>query len=213
MTARCTYLMRGALLALTLGIAACSSGSPMGTSKVWDAYAGEKLKVHGQDPATAGQKVWRALREEDSLRAFLARQGEPDAIEILGGTMSRFSQKTIILYYTRRGMGPPHSIRLEPAKDGYTPRSSEPLTMPPTSERGTGGGRRGHGPDVDNGAPMGAPRGANEDTEAPPAPPAHPGTVRRQAATAEQRVTCPVDPTRPDCQALCASDATLEWCH
>jgi len=210
MTARCTYLMRGALLALTLGMAACQGSSPMGKSKVWDAYAGEKLRVHGQDPATDGQKVWRALREEDSLRAFLARQGEPDSLEILGGTMSTFSQKTIILYYTRRGMGPPHSIRLEPAKDGYVPRSSEPLTVPPTSDRGTSGGRRGRAPDVDDSAPMGASHGADADTEAPPA---RPGTVRRKAATAEQRVTCPVDPTRPDCQALCASDATLEWCH
>ncbi|HEY2386052.1 MAG TPA: hypothetical protein VGK30_03755 [Candidatus Binatia bacterium] len=200
------------LLVLALGIAACQGGgSPMGKSKPWDAYAGEKLRVHGQDPATAGQKVWRALREEDSLRAFLARQGEPDSLEVLGGTMSRFSDKTIVLYYTRRSMGPPHSIRLEPSKDGYTPRGSEPLAAPPTSDRGTGGGgRRGRASDMDSESPVGAPHGAvDEDTEAPP--PAR--APRRKAATAEQRVTCPVDPTRADCQALCASDATLEWCH
>ncbi len=204
-----TALRRGALLVLLLGLAACHGGSPMGKSKPWDAYAGERLKVHGQDPATAGQKVWRALKEEPGLRGFLARQGEPDSIEVLGGTMARFSQKTLVLYYTRRAAGPPHSIRLEPSKDGYTPRGSEPLAVPPTSERGAG--RRGRSPGADVGTPMEAPRDtAAGETEAPPARPA---TVRRKAATAEQRVTCPVDPARADCQALCAGDATLEWCR
>ena len=211
MNARIARIAHGASLLLALGIAACSGGSsPMGKSKPWDAYAGEKLLVHGQDPATAGQKVWRALKEEDSLRGFLARQGEPDSLEVLGGTMSHFSQKTIVLYYTRRGMGRPHSIRLEPTKDGYTPRGSEPLAVPPTSDRGTGTGRRGRPSDMDSEAPGGAPRGgADEDTEA--LPPVR--APRRKAATAEQRVTCPVDPTRADCQALCVSEPTLDWCH
>lgn len=197
--------VRWGLLAIALCAAACQ-GSPMGKAKAWDAYAGEKLKVHGQDPATAGQVVWRALKDEDSLRAFLARQGEPDSLEIQGGRLSRFSQKTIILYYTRRGMGPPHSIRLEPARDGYVPRAPEPLSAPPTPS--TTGRYKSD-------SPMDAPRGPADagDTEAPPASEARPGPVKRKAATAEQRVTCPVDPTRPDCQALCASDATQEWCR
>src|SRR5262245_759231 len=113
-------ILRLALVLLTLSVAACHS-APMRPAKPWDPYAGEKLKVHGQGPATVGQVVWRALRNEDSLRAFLARQGEPDALEIQGGALSRFSQKTIILYYTRRGVGAPHSIRLEPAREGYVP--------------------------------------------------------------------------------------------
>jgi hypothetical protein len=203
--------LRWGLLAIALCAVACH-GSPMGKAKPWDAYAGEKLKVHGQDPATAGQVVWRALKDEGSLRAFLARQGEPDSLEIQGGRFSGFSQKTIILYYTRRGMGPPHSIRLEPAKDGYVPRASEPLSAPPTADKGPSPtGRR----KFDDGSTMDAPRGPADagDTEAPPASDARPAPVRRKAATAEQRVTCPVDPTRPDCQALCASDATQEWCR
>ena len=204
-------ILRRSLLAFALGAAACHGGSPTGTSKPWDAYAGEKLLVHGQDPATAGQKVWRALRDEPSLRGFLARQGEPDSLEVLGGTLSRFSDKTIVLYYTRRSMGPPHSIRLEPSKDGYTPRGSEPLSVAPPSEKEPGPAGRHR--KSSSGSAMDAPPAAaadGEDSEAPPAPRA---PVRRKAATAEQRVTCPVDPTRPDCQALCASDATQEWCH
>ena len=204
--------VRWGVLALALCAAACH-GSPMGKAKAWDAYAGEKLKVHGQDPATAGQVVWRALRDENSLRAFLARQGEPDSLEIQGGRFSKFSQKTIILYYTRRGMGSPHSIRLEPSKDGYIPRASEPLSAQPTSDKASGTSGRSY--KSESGSTMDAPRGAGDagDTEAPPAGDARPAPVRRKAATAEQRVTCPVDPTRPDCQALCAGDATQEWCH
>jgi hypothetical protein len=202
--------LRWGLLALAL-CAACH-GSPTGRAKPWDAYAGEKLKVHGQDPATAGPVVWRALKSEDSLRAFLARQGEPDSLEIQGGRLSKFSQKTIILYYTRRSMGAPHSIRLEPSREGYVPRASEPLSASPTADQAPG--TTGRHKKSDSGS-MDAPPGAYDagGTEAPPAGDARPAPVRRKAATAEQRVTCPVDPTRPDCQALCAGDATQEWCH
>jgi len=60
------------------------------------------------------------------------------------------------------------------------------------------------------------------------APEALPGRTRRASAPARtagtaapgpahptmaQSLECPIDPSRPDCQALCASGATHEWCR
>ncbi len=114
------------VLATLVCVAACSN--PITSRKPWDDYAGETLKVHDADRATAGQLVWRAVKEQESVRDFLRAQGEPDTLEIRGG---RFSQKTIILYYTRRCAGAPHSIRLDPVKDGFVPRAPEPIVTVP----------------------------------------------------------------------------------
>ncbi len=205
-----------AVLVVTFGLAACAN--PITSRKAWDGYAGETLKVYHEDPATAGQVVWRALNDQGGIRDFLARQGEPDSLEIRGG---RFSHKTIILYYTRRSVGPPHSIRLDPAKDGFTPRAPEPLATVQKAP-GASGAKKGSqraraksprpeaSPDTDavpdaNATPT---EGAGKGVKTP-AP--RPGPDR-DAPTAEQRLTCPVDPMRADCQVFCVSGA-YEWCR
>jgi hypothetical protein len=43
--------------------------------------------------------------------------------------------------------------------------------------------------------------------------PAHAGEAPAPLPTMAQSLECPIDPSRPDCQALCASGATHEWCR
>ncbi|MBI3767850.1 MAG: hypothetical protein HY271_05050 [Deltaproteobacteria bacterium] len=226
-----------AVAAMILGFAACSN--PVTSHKAWDDYAGETLKVHGADRATAGQVVWRAVKEHGGIRDFLAAQGEPDALEIRGG---KFSQKTIILYYTRRSAGAPHRIRLDPGKHGFTPRAPELITTGGTAKPVTGASPR---PQVRHGGepplqPEWTPKPAPARTQilAPPPVQAPPPvlapaplptsdtsggheprspqtqpTTGRSGATTDQRVNCPIDPTRWDCRALCSPGADYEWCR
>jgi hypothetical protein len=227
------------IAALVLAFAACSN--PVTSRKPWDDYAGETLKVHGADRATAGQVVWRAVKEQVSVhgREFLAAQGEPDTLEILGG---RFSQKTIILYYTRRSAGPPRSIRLDPGKKGFIPRAPELITTgdkarsaPDASGRPRGGRGAERAPQPER-APQSERAPQPERTPQPgrapqleqspqPEPTSTVGprrefrapqtqpTTGHGGSTAEQRVNCPIDPTRWDCRALCSPGADYEWCR
>lgn len=210
-----------ALLAFAFALGACAN--PITSHRPWDDYAGETLRVHGEDPATAGQLVWRSLQDQASVHDFLARQGEPDTLEIRGG---KFSRKTIVLYYRRRGVsGGPRSIRLDPVKDGFTPRAPEPLAPPPaksTTGRRTGGARKARRqpaapPETGVNPSDGA--AAPSHTPAPPPDAAAAGEAHAPTAPAhagpntEQRMTCPIDPLRGDCQDLCAGGKTYEWCR
>jgi hypothetical protein len=188
-------------LVLVIG-ASCAYVDPMVSPKEWDRHANAgAMKVYGEDPTTAGQRVYRALLEQKDLAEFLAKQGEPDQLEIQG---MRYGAKSIVLTYTREN---PRTIRLEQMRDGtYVPHAPEklvPKTQPtPVPKLGKPGRKptRSAAP-----AESGAPGESAPAATAPDAEPKHP--------TAEQRVGCPIDPTRPDCQALCTPGAKLEWCR
>ncbi len=218
---------RGVWIAITIavGVAACSNA--VTSRKPWDDYAGETLKVHGADPATAGQVVWRSLRDQDNLRAFLASHGEPDTLEIRGG---RFAQKTIILYYTRRSAGPPHSIRLDPGRNGFIPRAPEPIAKQGSQASGASARPRPRSEGANERPPTRAPESPARTIEPAPARSVEPGAAPTPAgvgwhepqapptghhggATADQRVNCPIDPTRWDCRALCSPGADYDWCR
>ncbi len=229
MTGRASWIA----MMIAAGVVACSN--PVTSRKPWDDYAGETLKVHGADRATAGQLVWRSLKEQESLRAFLASHGEPDTLEIRGG---RFAQKTIILYYTRRSAGPPYSIRLDPGRNRFVPRAPERIekqgsqasgarARPHPRSEGSRGRQSTPAPESPartiEPAPRrsGGPRPARSVEPAPAATPAGAESHEPQArptghhggATADQRVNCPIDPTRWDCRALCSPGADYDWCR
>src|SRR5258706_280868 len=94
-----TMTGRGVWIAITIavGVAACSNA--VTSRKPWDDYAGETLKVHGADPATAGQVAWLSPPDQDNPRPVLASHREPHTLEIRRG---RFAQQTVILAYKRR---------------------------------------------------------------------------------------------------------------
>jgi len=229
MTGRASWIA----VVIAVGITACSN--PVTSRRPWDDYAGETLKVYGADRATAGQVVWRSLEDQENLHAFLASQGQPDTLEIRGG---RFAQKTIILYYTRRSAGRPHSIRLDPGPHGFIPRAPEPIMKQGSEASGAGArphprseGLRGEHPTRAPESPARTVEPAPGRTVAPGAPPARGGepgpaptafephapqaepTGRHGGATADQRVNCPIDPSRWDCRALCSPGADYEWCR
>ncbi len=188
---------------------ACSS--PILSPKPWDGYAGETLKVYGQDPATAGQLVWRAVKEQEGSRDFLVTQGEPDSLQIRGG---KFSQKTVILFYTRHGAGAPHSIQLDPGKNGFVPRAPEPIATPeerPEKKSQLQNAHRHQNSPAPSSENAGKPPAQSPgEANAAPAPTPKPAQV---GPSSKQRVECPIDPTRPDCQALCTAGAPHEWCR
>ncbi len=201
------------MLALTL--AGCSAARPVVSPRPWDKYGDTgPLRVYGADPATAGQLIYASLREEKNLRAFLDRKGEPDTLEVKGG---RFSAKTIILSYTRPSAGRPHSITLDPSGDGFIPRAPEPLATPHAAGRA----RRRHprvranppAPAVEPGTTAEQPAPAAAEPEAAPKEGAAQEGAAKAKPSAEQALGCPIDPSRPDCQAFCTPGADHEWCN
>jgi hypothetical protein len=174
-------MTRLALLALLALVAACTYLSP----KPWDRFAnGPELEVYSTDPGSDGKAVFAALKEEPELAAFLAREGEPDTLQVIGG--GRFSASQVVLIYVRRATGNPHRVVLYPTDRGLIPRAPEPIAvLTPTP------------------VPTRRPRAARPRPAATAAP----------MPSAVQRLECPIDPSRPDCRALCVPGATWEWCR
>ena len=192
--------MRSSILTVcvvvTLG---CAYTRPWVSPKEWDKHANAGvLKVYGEDPVTAGPRVYRTLLEQPDLAEFLGKQGEPDELEISG---NRYGAKSIVLTYTREN---PRTIRLEQMRDGtfvaHAPEKLVPKVQPTPSKTG---------------------KKPKPGAKTPHAGPTQPGETEGAAAgapaakspTAEQKVGCPIDPTRPDCQALCGPGVKLEWCR
>lgn len=179
-------------LVLVALVGGCATVRPVVQPKPWDRQADSgPLKVFGADPTSPGQQVFQALQREPSLEALLKREGQPDTLEVVG---SRWKPKQILLNYTRRGAGRPRRIVLDSANDGFVARAPEPLATPkPSAQRGR------------------APKQSGKKVEEPAAVrESEPSRV--PTPTAQQQLECPIDATRPDCQALCRGDARYEWC-
>lgn len=208
--------------ALALGclimLAGCSATRPMVHPQPWDKHAGETLRVHGADPASDGPMIYRALRDQPRLRRFLDRQGEPDTLEVRGG---RWSAKTIVLFYTRPSAGPARMIMLEPSDDGFLPHAPVPLGTPHPAATPAKRRPPRSKPEATRTAPDKAERSEPGTTreEAPrtreeDAPRSREETAPRKGTpSAEQALGCPIDPSRPDCQAFCTPGADHEWCN
>lgn len=175
------------LLVVVVLVGGCASVRPVVKPGPWDRHADSgPLKVFGADASSPGQQVFQALQHEPSVEAVLRREGQPDTLEVVG---SRWKPKQIVLTYTRKGAGRPRRIVLDSGKDGFVARAPEPLAPPaPAAKRGRG------------------PAKSRKQVQQPAAP-------AEQAPTAQQQLECPIDATRPDCQALCKGGARHEWCR
>jgi hypothetical protein len=181
------------ILAILAGaFSGCMYLRPAVAPHPWDNYGNAgPLRVHGAPRATAGQVVFRALKRQPRLAAFLADQGEPDTLEVVG---ARWAPKRIILTYRRRGAGGPRRIVLEPTSEGYIARAPEPLTVPRSRA-----------------AAAAKPPAAARSTKARPSRcPECPAPVE---PTVSQKLECPIDPVRDDCRALCVAGGVHEWCR
>jgi hypothetical protein len=177
-------------VALAALVAACASTAPVFRPRVWDRHGDAgPLAVYGASRSEAGPQIFRALREEPALSDLLAREGEPDTVEVVGG---RYSSKRIVLTYTRRSAGPPRRITIDSTRQGLVARAPEPL---PTERQ----------------------RPAAAKTPARRRQPARPKATRTpQGAptpSERQRLECAIEPARPDCQALCRNGAPHDWCR
>jgi hypothetical protein len=181
------------ILALVGLVGGCATVRPVVQPGPWDRHADSgPLEVYGEDRESPGQRIFEALLREPSLEALLRREGQPDTLEVVG---SRWKPKQIVLTYTRKGAGRPRRIVLDSTNDGFVARAPEPLARPtPASKRARG--------------PAKSRRKVQE-----------PAAVRQEAPSgpsvpsAQQRLECPIDATRADCQALCRGGAAHEWCR
>jgi hypothetical protein len=209
-------IRRGLVAACVLSVAlgGCSNTRRVVSPRPWDKFSdGEVLRVHGADRDRAGQVIYRQLREDPKLRAFFDRQGEPDALEVKG---SRWSEKTIVLTYTRQSAGPPRLIILDPSGDTFVPRPAVPIAVEsprppkkrPTTSRKP---KPQRSPAPAEAERPGAPEKAVEGEKPEPAAQREQRPTRAKPS-AEQALGCPIDPSRPDCQAFCTPGADHEWC-
>jgi len=185
------------MVSLAVLIAGCANVRPVVKPGPWDRHADSgPLKVFGADPKSPGQQVFQALQREQSLAALLKREGQPDTLEVVG---SRYEPKQIRLNYTRKAAGRARRIVLDSTNDGFVARAPEPLATPTPAKRGRG-------------AKPSRAKQTREKTEEPAA-------VREEqptappAPSAQQRLECPIDAARADCQALCRGGASYEWCR
>jgi hypothetical protein len=180
------------MLALVLVVGGCATVRPVVKPGLWDLHADSgSLKVFGAGPTSPGQQVFQALQRERSLEALLKREGQPDTLEVVGG---RYERKQILLTYKRRGAGRPRRIVLDSTNDGFVARAPEPLATPAPGKRG---------------------RGSKQSRKKAQEPAAVREKKPTEASTptAQQKLECPIDAARSDCQALCKGGATYEWCR
>lgn len=172
-----------------------------------------RTQVFGASVYSPGQKIYKELRQQDSLMAFLACQGEPDRVEVLPGEDG--SAPRILLEYRRKGLRQTGTVTIEESPDGfYAARPIDPKGL---------SGRRTPPPPQKKPAPKPAPKPESLPpsplTPPPPAPsPQESGAVSDEAPeapplpTQDQLDECPIEYWRDDCRELCIPDAPWEWC-
>jgi hypothetical protein len=174
------------------------------------------MPVYGANVYSSGQEIYKALRQEDSLMAFLTCQGEPDRVEVRENETPG-APPLIFLEYNRRAVAR-GTVEIEPTASGYyaahplDPSGSlkgpakppeHPFQPPPKSNK----------PSTPR-EPESRPREPEPTREAVPSPgpPAPPSKPEAPQPTAKQADECPIEPWRADCRSLCAGGATWEWC-
>jgi hypothetical protein len=163
--------------------------------------AGEgPLPVYGASVYSPGQEIFKQLRQEDSLMAFLACQGEPDRVEVIenAGDLPR-----IVLEYSRAGLRQRGTVEIAPSAAGYY--AAQPIDPSGRlSTRAEPPRRKAPPPKSSAPKPQRAPE---PEPAAEPAP-----EVAVPEPTPGQLDECPIEPWRSDCRGLCAPGATWEWC-
>jgi hypothetical protein len=180
------------------------------------AHIGEgPIQVYGANVYSAGQEIYKALRQEDSLMAFLACQGEPDRVEVRENE-DPDALPRIILEYTRRTRG---TVTIEPTASGYY--AARPIDPSGSLKSAP---KKGSEPPAHPNKPARKPKETqvpppSREPERAPEPPAPQApTEPPQAAPAIREPTpaqldeCPIEPWRADCRDLCVPGAGWEWC-
>ncbi|MEM7412545.1 MAG: hypothetical protein AAF430_20105 [Myxococcota bacterium] len=194
-----------------------SSSQPTQTPPAVQEQVGDgPVKVYGANVYSPGQAIYKELRQQDSLMAFLACQGEPDRLEVV----QHPGAPKIVLEYRRRGVLQTGTVEIEPGPYGfYTARPINPQGRLPSSAQAPSRPSRPKPPS----------RPSHESRPAPPreAPPREPDPpeiveppVIEEPADPpsiplpndEQLDDCPIEPWRQDCQDLCGPNASWEWC-
>lgn len=176
------------------------------------AQTGEgRLPVYGASLYAPGQEIYKELRQQESLMAFLDCQGEPDFVEVVAHP----GAPRIYLYYTRRGLARTGTVEIYPSEAGfYAAKPIDPELRGPDAPAPRPAPKPRPKP-----KPRPAPEPAPEPEPAPAPPAPEPEPVpepepepRWPEPTQQQRDDCPIEPWRRDCRELCADDAPWEWC-
>jgi hypothetical protein len=166
------------------------------------------VSVYGASVYSPGQEIYKQLRQEDSLMAFLACQGEPDRLEVLEnpGAAPR-----IILEYTRPGLRR-GTVEIAPSAAGYyAARPIDPSgSLKSTARKPAKPAAKPKPAPKPKAAPTPAPTDEPETQADEPEP--TPSTPAGPQPSAAERDECPIEPWRDDCRALCTPGATWEWC-
>jgi hypothetical protein len=176
------------------------------------------LAVYGASMYSPGQEIYKSLRQEESLMAFLACQGEPDRLEVLENAGG---EPRVILEYTRSGIARRGTVEILPTAAGYyaaqpiDPNGSLKAPAKNPSKRGESGARpkpaaKQKAPPPQKAAPPPKPEPEPEEPAAAPPPPAPTPSGPKPSAT--QLDECPIEPWRADCKQLCSPGASWEWC-
>ncbi len=179
-----------AVLALVVAMTSCKAGQtfrPPFLNEIWDDYPNTDLQVYGTEPATAGQRVYRALEGQPELTPVLEKYPEPDTIKIVGGSWVR---KNFELDFTRPELvgQKPYKVEIDRTKEGFIPRAPAPIGDAPTPQ-----------PEATP-APRPPRRGGHKT---PPSP-------AKEQPSPEQKVECPIAAGRSDCKSFCPG--SWSWC-
>jgi hypothetical protein len=169
------------------------------------------VAVYGASVYSPGQKIYRELRQEDSLMAFLACQGEPDRVEVVEnpGAAPR-----ILLEYSRGGLPHRGTVEIAPSPAGYY--AAQPID--PKGSLGRSESKKSSEHQRRPAPPPTPPKPAPPPDDPPSVPvpsaePAAPEAPAHPQPTAGQLDECPFEPWRADCRDLCGPGSDWEWCE
>ena len=152
--------------------------APTAPASVTEQVGEGPVKVYGASVYSPGQAIYKELRQQDSLMAFLACQGEPDRLEVVHHP----GAPRIVLEYRRRGLSQTGTVEIEASPGGYyTARPINPQGRLPSSSRPA--------------SPPKPPRRAPPQHESRPAPP--PPTPPAPEPEPEAAPEPPVDEPEP----------------
>jgi hypothetical protein len=212
--ARSAFLLAAALCAV-----ACASNPPppppsllpppkpqaSAPAAVIESAGDGPLQVYGASVYSPGQEIYKQLRQEDSLMAFLACQGEPDRVEVIE---TPGESPRIVLEYSRSGLRQRGTVDIAPSRGGFY--AAEPIDPSGRLSSAKSEPPRRRAP------PKATPKPAPQPQDEPGPEPAPEETAAPEPSVPEpspsQLDECPIEPWRPDCRALCGPGAAWEWC-
>jgi hypothetical protein len=165
------------------------------------------VKVYGASVYSPGQKIFQELRQEESLMAFLACQGEPDRVEVVENPDGA---PRILLEYSRGGLAQRGTVEIAPSPAGFY--AAQPIDPKGSLKRGSAEQPRRPAP-----PPKQPPKDRERRPDPRPPPVEEPAEVQAEPAlpqpTSAQLEECPIEPWRSDCHDLCGPDAGWDWCQ